>query len=315
MTTRILSLLLFVTLLMIGQILIGHYLFHWDGQVGILDANLRGQPSVLFYGDSVIKDSPADEQNHASIASFLASDLIETPVTDLSYGGRDATFFAGMTEHIVRSGFKPTALIVPINLRSFSPEWNQRPILQFDREKFFLQHPAVLGYFFQPLAIFHAFKVPSVSQNEFLNSPVRYGTTTIGLVKDFETLKSNDPDFRRKRFIYSYMGSIDKDNKELVALGELVRLAKQAGIPVYTYITPINYRDGTLLIGKDFIPRIKENTNTICAVVTAAGAPCLNLAITLSTDNFSTTEVAAEHLKEGGRKFVAHEIYLTFFKK
>lgn len=316
MSKHLLPALLFILLLVVAQILIARYVFNWDDQVMTIDAAVREKADILYFGDSVIRDSPATESNHKSIAEFLA-DATGTSVADLSQGAEDAKLFSAMTEHIVNSGAKPVALIIPVNLRSFSPEWNRRPGYQFERQKFLLTEPAFLGYFFQPLAVFHAFKIPAVTQEEFLNSPVRYATTTVGTVADFENaekFKMVTAENRREKYLYFYMGSIEENNEEFLALKETLRKAKEAGIPAYVYITPIDYKGGVASIGKDFLTQVTNNINMVCSAVASLTVPCLNLAFTLGSGNFSAVGYPGEHLYAEGRQYVAEQLRSHFFK-
>ena len=318
MSNRFILAVCFIFLLLVGQVLIARYVFKWNAQVTMLDTDLRSHTDILYFGDSIIKSSPDSDISHASIAEFLASLLSDKTVADVSQGAADAKLFAAMTDYIARTADgKPQAIIIPINLRSFSPQWYRRPVYQFERQKFILRQPILLRYFFQPLAAFHTLKVPAISQDEFLNSPVYLGTSTVGLVKDFEYLDttSTTTDIHRQKFIYAYMSSIGNTSEELLALEEALRIGKKAGIPIYVYITPINYKNGALFVGKDFIPRIEEDVRTICDHVTVLGDPCLNLAFSLGTENFDSTGYPSEHLNEDGRRYVAQEVYAHFFKK
>jgi len=319
MHNRLLNAVIFVLLLLVGQIFVARYVFNWDAQVSTIDSFIHAPTGIYYFGDSVIKSSPDADASHASIAEFLGAMIPDTIVADVSQGASDPRLFAAMTRYIsTNSTVMPGTIIIPVNLRSFSPEWYRKPQYQFERQKFILEKPAPLRYFFQPLATLHALTVPAVSQEEFLNSPVYSGTTTVGFVKDFEdpgTFSTVTKETRRQKFIYDYMGRIEANNEELLALAETLRLGEQAGISMLVYITPIDYTSGVSLVGKDFIPQIRENARIVCGIAAAAGTPCIDLSLALGTEHFDSRAYPNEHLDEAGRRYIAEQLYKTYFRK
>lgn len=301
---------IFIGTLVILQALIARYLMPLP-QVALLETYLRAGNHIIYFGDSVIQNSPSSDTDHDSIVRMLERMRPGYAVGDLSHPGYHLGIFAAEMGYISRSSSKPEGVVVPIQLRSFSPEWDLRPENQFERDIFSLTDSTqFVSLFYQPLAIFRAIDANSVPYGDFLTSPVYRGTTRVGTVNDFESMKRGPvtPEKIKQDYIYKYMYDLNLGHRKIVALRDLMETAARAGVDLYIYIAPIDYQGGIKYIGADLTKQVSANADLICRVVTDHSLPCLNLAFSLSSDYFDYPEYPNEHMNQQGRLFVATQL-------
>lgn len=308
------KILIFLVILIIAQIAIYELIVPKISEITRLDSFLAQNTSVLFFGDSVVAYADPIDTNRESIAGMLAKLNTQDSIGDVSRDGYLPVLYEAMMEHISHSNHKPKAIILPINLASLSLPWFMVPGEQFEKERFQLTvHPSFMGDFWRPLAILGIVKANTVSQKEFLDTPVYYGTKLLGTLFDFTKTKkfsSTTAEEMKSSYIVRYMSDLSIDSPTLEPLKRLVKLAVENNITVYSYITPINYQEGVRLIGNDFLDQNRHTIGVVCSLFEAQGFPCLNLAFSVASKDFQFPEgKASEHLKENGRMKVAQELY------
>lgn len=312
------KLIVFITVVMAAQIIIARYVFP-EPRVALLDKYLKDKYQILFFGDSSVLYTANDEKNKSSIVEMVAEINPDYKIGNLGYPAHHLGVFEADMDYISRSSLKPEAVIFPIQLRSFSPEWDMRPVNQFEKEIFLLtDHTSFFSYFYTPLAIFRAINTNTVSYTEFLETPIYREQTRVGIVREFEAVNKNKPATEeniKNDYIYKYVFSIDKNHRKIKSLENLLNLANRMGVRVYAYISPIDYRTGEKYIGRDFIAQTKSNAELVCSVLKEKNTPCLNLAFDLTPDYFDHPAYPNEHLTAEGKKFVAGKISGFFFKK
>lgn len=290
-------------------------------EMALINSYLDQKYDVIYFGDSIIKTIDVSDRDTSSIVQMIAK-LSSTPsVGVLSHGSYHPGIYEPYLDYISRQVHKPKAVIIPVNLASFSPALDAQPAYQFEKEKFLLtSRTPFAGSFFRPLAIFGVIDANTISWEKYWESPVFYKEKQVGVVRDFidpKKLSSATPANIRDIYIYRYMYDLHSDHRKLLSLRNAINIAHKAGISVYVYITPVNYVGGDVYVGHDFSPQIERNADIVCAVVKLEDAPCLNLSLKIDDSHFypSTLDVPdfpSEHLKQAGRAFVAGEVYGTF---
>lgn len=311
------QLVIFIFIIISLQIILAQYIIPPIPEIKLLDTYLQKKYQVIYFGDSVLQFTDASDTDKSGVVEMLSKINPALTFADMSYSAYDASVYDEMMKHISRSSYKPKAVIIPIGLRSFSPEWDRRPVYQFEKEKFILRSPLLLSDFYRPMAIFGIIKVNPITDQQFFNTPVYYRQTVIGTVLDFENdvwFASSTPESIRAKYVYSYMEPLSPDHRKIKSLMELLDSAKKQGIAAYVYITPLDYKGGQEFVGPDFIIQTKANVDLICSLVRRKNVPCLNLAFSLGSEYFSHPVYPSEHLKENGRGFIAEEVNNTFFK-
>ncbi|MFA5830738.1 MAG: hypothetical protein WC878_02805 [Candidatus Paceibacterota bacterium] len=280
-------------------------------ELSVVNDRLKNHYRFLYYGDSVIDTFSPYDNDVATISEMASRKEPKILLGNVSHPGYHATVYEEMTDYIARSSNKPEAIVVEINLRSFSPEWDMKPEYQFPKEKFlYTIRPAFLGAFYNPLAVLRIINVAPISGKKSLNTPVYNGTVQVGTVADFEGDKFDTvtPENIKAKLIYHYMFDLSPDHRKLVSLKKMLAIAKKAEIKTYVYITPIDYQMGQKYIGKDFETQTAKNIAMICKIVREENRPCLDLSHSVSHEGFYYETYPNEHLNEIGRNLVAEKV-------
>ncbi|MEK7608028.1 MAG: hypothetical protein AAB495_00390 [Patescibacteria group bacterium] len=306
-----------IVALILLQVLIARYLTPLP-EITLINKNLADGARVLFFGDSAVWHHSIGDKDPATLPEMLERET-GIRVGNQGHPAYHLGVYAAEVDYLAHASVKPDAVVIPIQLRSFSPEWDMRPVNQFEKELFFLtDRTRFISYFYKPLAILRAINVNTVSYTQFLETPVYSGDTKVGTVNDFEALNKNKAatfDNIKGDFVYKYMYRLQPNHRKLAALDRLLATAKDAGIKTYIYIAPIDYETGEKYVGKEFTATAKANADYICELLKERGAPCLNLALGLPSKAFDYPSYPNEHMNELGRKYVVSELVKFYFKK
>ncbi len=287
------------------------------------DRYLEEDVDVLYLGNSTLI-LPIGEVTTGEILQELLPDRRIGQVAHPAYG---LDLFYDYAAHMHRHGAAPQTLVLPINLRSFSPAWDMRPAYQFEKESRIL----TLGLpwarlLLRPLEVFGYFK-PSISQQEFLDTPVYEGDVRVGQVRDFETLAAGevlqedvenayreveleDEETAQAVLTYHYMLNLEPDHRKLDAMVAVAEFAAERGVDVVFYITPVNVEQGERFLGRTFSERFADNVRVVQSRLEEASldnVTMLNLAFDLPAYDFTDME----HLTETGKEYVAEQIART----
>lgn len=309
--------ILFIAIVILCQVIIARYTAPRIPELALLDQYLSDKYQIIYVGDSAIRSTAKSDRDKSSIVEMLARIYPSGAIGDLSHGAYHLGIYEAFLKHIAKSPTKPRAVIVPINLRSFSPGWDMLPAYQFEREQFYFTAPSFATYFFKPLAILRAINLNKVTYAEYSRLPVYYGKEKVGIVSDFDNFQkysATTTENIRNKFIFDYMYNLDKNHRKLKSLNAIVDIAARAGIKIYIYIHPVDFMAGEKYVGPDFTKQVAANTDTICFVLAGKGLPCINLALRLDSGYFNYESYPNEHLNEKGRKFIAEEVNRFFLK-
>lgn len=175
----------------------------------------------------------------------------------------------------------------------------------------------------RPLEAFGFFR-PSISQRDFMDTPVYDGDERVGQVRDFETLAADevlqeeaenayrevaleDEETAQAVLTYHYMLSLEPDHRKLDAMVDVAELGARRGVNVIFYISPINVEQGERFLESRFTERLSENIQVVESRLDATsldGVELLNMAFDLPAYDFTDLE----HLTETGKEYVAEQI-------
>ncbi len=310
------QLITFIVLIVIGQAVVAIFITPYYPERLLLDKYSREKRQIIYFGDSVIKYAGSDDKDKSSVVEMLSKINPAYTIGDISHGGYYLKIDEAVFKYILKSPNKPEAVILPINLHSFSPGV-KGPGYQFEKEIFYLKMPRLVTYFYKPLAILKAININTVKYSEYSQTPVYYGKEKIGVAGDFDNPSVYSPDTEsvRKLYVFTFMQSLDKGHEQLKMLNDIIDLAGKAKVKLYVYLTPINFEEGTKYVGSDFIKQTTANAEVICLVLKEKNLPCLNLAFSLNSNNFASPIYPNEHVNEKGRKFIAEQITKFFLDK
>lgn len=287
-----------------------------------LDQYLQADVDLIYLGDSILI-YPAGEP---TIPEMLQGLLPNHTMGAVAHPAYQPDLYERYVNYLVKHKSQVKTVIIPINMRSFSPEWDLRPTYQFEREKIILTYgPFLSTLFYQLFATFGLFDSP-ISQAEFQAATVFSGDLPAGKVAEFEELigdrdtqaetnptefdyhaglpSENEVEALKGTLVYYYMFSLDSRHRKLESLRVIGRLLQTNGITPIFYITPINYQLGEQYLGQTFRERLTENTAVVAQILDEEGVDVLNLVFELEAYNFVDTE----HLTENGKAYVAEAL-------
>ena len=310
--TFLFKLVLLVTLIGIGHLLMTLVMpINVVPEISQLDALLAGNADVIFFGDSTITSVAPSDQNKDFISTMLQNKQPNRLIGRISHPAYNMDLYVEYAHYLANQESPPQTVIIPINLRSFSPEWDMRPGYQFEQEKRFLRHnnnlfiKAVDG----PLSIFHWYE-PEVINQVYENTAVFDGDQQVGIVKDFEQILSEEPTRENilNILIYNYLYALDSKHRKLQSLIELVDVYRANDIDVIFYITPLDYETGEQYLEERYHEQVDQNIALITSLLADKDVELLDLSFSLTPEFFAWYEYPNEHLNENGRNFVAEQL-------
>jgi hypothetical protein len=217
-------------------------------------------------------------------------------------------------KEMIRENWYPKFIIIPINLRVFSPEWDLQPGFQFTDERLFLT------YMHTPLAPFIPFMINFGTAGDsvksdlvFQNAPVYYQTKKVGLAGEFrntELLKSYETRMKRLTTLF-YMAKLNPNQRKLQSLIEIADMLSATPTKVIFYITPIDYQSGSQFLGTDLENQIRENADLITKILNKKDQNIINLSLSLGADQFiwkSEGWFINEHINQSGKAAVVEHV-------
>lgn len=281
-------------------------------QFNELKSSLENKTKIIYFGDSTMRWAGINDTDKRPIGIML-QDIRNSPVTVISSNAYHLGVYEQFSSYICNSQNKPEVVIFPINLRSFSPEWDTRPQYQFDDQ---IRQIRTSNNPISNLRerFFRVFGGKQEGQNEILwkNQIVYYNTTPVGKVIDFNfKMTERDTDIEqkiRKKFIYQYLYNLNSTHRKLASLNKTINNYKNCGVKPIIYITPIDYQNGAKYLGQSFTEIVDNNIQVILSVGKENLMQINDLSFSLDSKYFTYYLNPSEHLDQYGRKFIAENI-------
>jgi hypothetical protein len=269
-------------------------------------------PSILYFGDSVVERVSRDDVDTRTLGEMVAERRGRKSCLAVSHSAYHPGVYLGLLRALGRMRHRPSLLIVPINLRCFSPQWDLRPAYQFAAELRALERYVADGTLPEPIA-------PPIESTEALAAYDQQGVSypssphdRIGLFRAIVDRKAETEQDRVARleqiFKFHYTHPLRGDHRRLVQLRELVDLATSMKIEVFTYLTPINYEAGLRYAGASFGIECEASIGTIRKSLNDRVVDWSQL---VPMSGFVSPDIANEHLNERGRVTLADAIDQT----
>lgn len=270
---------------------------------------------IVYFSDSVMRSHAACETNKSGIDDIVRDNGVD--VINIDHGAYSPIIYKNYIKNLP-SG---TRVIIPINMRSFSEEWFDRPSYKFYKERISL---AILSL--DILDIFSTLK--DYISNAFIDyesTAITRGSQHLGKIKDIESLTKIDKDiycdsnssfmadslYKDKlllKFKYHYAYNLPKTHKMFSYLDEIINYADKKNIKILFYITPINFEHLNNLLEKDFLETVENNIITITNYLQSKNVAFIDLSKKIKGSDFIDRQHACEHLDFYARKFVADTI-------
>lgn len=265
---------------------------------------------VLLFGDSVMERTSRGDTDQRTLGTMIAEALQERPVATISYSAFNPQIFAALARVAVRLPRPPSVVILPVNLRCFSPQWDLNPAWQFEAELALIER-----YLSAPdtviLPIADIREAPGFYAS-FDATPVSFPLSRLSTIGEFRALvrqPSTDEAGRRARaaeiFVYHYTHPLTAEHRKVRALREAVTTFIGAGCRVLCYLTPINHEAGERLLGSAFKPALRANAAVVASALRELPDVLQDLSEALPDEHFFHEDLATEHLNERGRSVLA----------
>jgi hypothetical protein len=291
---------------------------------------IEGGERILYFGDSVVERVSRNDTDPTPLGQLVAQKLLPRYKTwVISHSAYRPEIYLALSRALESALQKPSMVILPINIRCFSPQWDWNPDFDFTREI-----RAIDRYHRDPekkmIRLIPTNKIPVgfLKRQTFLHKKVHYPLSDCKRVRDFVAAiadKPKDPcaeHFRwRQIFIFHYLHPLETDHRQLRYLQALLKLLRDLELPVVSYLTPINYQAGVRYVGEVFETLVSKNVGKILQLM--AGEPLKAVSDTFYqspgltvadwtfwlTDNFFFhRNEPTEHLNESGRNRLSTRI-------
>jgi hypothetical protein len=276
-------------------------------------------PEVLIFGDSVMErvaDNDADRRPlHQMIKDALLPRYRCVSISYSAYNPKIYYYFVKALEKLKRH---PKIVILPINIRSFSPQWDLRPHWQHEAEisilKKFIKNPQRKSHRIREslrgtasAALMDSFKRKNV---DFPLIPFNTIGQFLEVISSKPANESQSVFRRRLIFVFHYMYRLGTDHKQLILLKDILDMLQAMNIKILLYITPINVGAGEKYAGREFVDHINKNADMILSLAGVENDHLRfrNWVAALSSENFFDHDLATEHINEHGRRKLAQWI-------
>ncbi len=289
--------------------------------------NHRGDPSILFFGDSVMSSISKKDSNRKNLGQLLHVQLEDSfKLLVIDDAGYNLIIFYHFLKAIEKSGIDFQKVIIPINLRSFSPQWFFNPTYQFDFELSALDFFSKTGKE-KPIFV-DAENYRSTMEKRIIayqNMDLDYDISKLNKVSQFEKIKATNPgsdeDMRFSRlrniFTFHYLNQLHPEHRLLQHLKRIVDYFKGSNSDVLLYATPINHKAGATLVGEPFKKITESNrsiiNNAIGEMEASSNIKYLDLSTLLDQEYFHHEFIANEHLNYEGRRRLAAKLKQALF--
>ena len=276
----------------------------------VFDNLIKKNADIVYFGDSSLESWDIHDQNKSTTSDMLQDLWPHYPILTVKSHGYHLGRYEEFYMYFRKKQYHPKLIIVLINLRSFSPQWDANPSYQFEKQRIILNYDSLLfRIFFRPLAIFKVFNFEEIKNSQYLNTKVYNSQTLVGKVEDFDnpTYNYSSEANIKNKIIFHYMFPLDKTHRKLQSM---VNLIKDHQLNVLFYITPIDYQTGEQYLGAAFREQVAQDIKLIKLLLDQNNAKYIDLSFSLDASYFAWQQqkYPNEHLKEAGREFVAQQL-------
>ena len=269
---------------------------------------------IFYFGDSTLYRGDPKDTDARTVPELFEDGLEGVSIGTIAHDAYSPVLYNAFIHYLADRPGRPKGVVIPIHLRSFSVEREQRPESQFVREQYFLRHDRLVPRaFFRPFAALRIVDLTPIRSDAHLRMDVRDGEKSLGTVGDLlpqpgETLEGEVlEDFIRLCYFYR----LTPEHRQLKALRALVETCIASDIVPMVYITPIDVELGNELLGEEFAARVAENSAVIEALMSKYQVPFFNFSGSFAHDNFVYDHFPDGYLNHGGKRNLAERLIRT----
>jgi len=280
------------------------------------DSRWKQGEDILLFGDSVTERIAWQDTDKRSLDQMTLSMLSDKKsLVCISQGAYHFNVYLHFLRLLRTTRHRPKLVVLPVNMRCFSPQWDLNPAWQFEEEiQALMAYPTTKKI---PAIRINADALPFPETD--WNMEFDFPHTDLRRVSQFFELIRNIPEdldgkfYRRKQiYIFHYLKKISQEHRRMQSLVKILDLLKELRIPVLVYVTAVNYQGGVRHVGLEFIDGLRANL----AVLQKAIDPYmrtdlvhfLNLQEALKSEHFFHADELTEHLNQFGRLKLARAL-------
>lgn len=260
---------------------------------------------IVFFGDSVVQTAATGDADPRLLPDMVAAE-IEEPVLRVSQAATGADMHAAWLRFSARLTPPPRAVIIPVNLRSFSPHWERNPGWVFSDVAAMIDHPlyARLGSVLE-------WDWGRPTEEAFQATPVFVNDVEVGTVATLDVGSAGwmPPDeVRRSRYLIRYASDVRR-SRRLAAFEDLVREANRSPFPVILYLTPVDVDAIQHNVDEATYAAVQANLAILRAALSTTRWPSVDASEAVREADFDHPPGDPhEHLKWRGRLAVAEAL-------
>jgi hypothetical protein len=277
----------------------------------------RNPPDILYLSDSVTERVSQVDRDRRTLDQFVSAKLSgEKSLACIAHYSYHPAVYYHLLQVLKTTRHKPEVVILPVNMRCFSPQWDREPSWQFSREIGILERYASgadksipwIGDVIEKQELYEQFDA------EATNFPLTYLNT----VGQFRLTISGKPSSNEQRayryrqiFIFHYMYPLDGAHPKVKYLEQTIKLLNDLGVSVLVYNTPVNVQAGRKYVGPEFEKSLQANIDVIAKAIRPHlkdRSLFLDLASFLTSECFFHMDDPTEHLNQAGRNTLAEKL-------
>jgi hypothetical protein len=283
-------------------------------------------PEILYLGDSVVERIAKEDSDQRTLGQMVVAEMFpKYKVGVISFSAYHSVVYYALLKGLEVTKRRPKVVILPINIRSFSPQWDLRPRWQYKEELISFEAYRKSGAQIIRNLFDDRYFVPRYLQNKYRSTRANYPLSPYETIGQFLDTIASSPEteesrtFRKQQiFIFNYAHPLAVENRKLVAITEILNFLINSGIKIFIYITPINVDAGVKYVGEEIKNQILTNIHVVENVLSAyqrnSKFSYSNWCVKFSSDFFFYEDLATEHLNQNGRlklaKLISHEVAL-----
>ncbi len=273
-------------------------------------------PNILILGDSVFSTVSYDDVDFSTLYEMILSKINDKyNVGGIYYPGYHSGVFYLILCVLKVIGKFPSVVVLPINMRIFSPQWDFNPehqcVLAVKELKDFLVYSKYDAGEIYDIDNYTSYDILDKKQFEYPLTSLKYfrqfnDLVNMKPVNDFESFERY-----RQIFIWHYLYPLTSSHRKFLLLKKIVELIKQQKSSLLTYITPINYIAAQKYIGIDFTKIFQNNVQIIKNYFKCENNTKIlfnNYSLLLDSEYFTHKNDTTEHLNQNGREIISQLI-------
>lgn len=277
-------------------------------------------PNVLCLGDSVWERVADQDQDRRTLSELIQSALEgKYTTTTIWYSAYHMAVFHELLAGLRVTKKRPDLVVLPVNMRSFSPQWDMEPKWQYTKEINILRaYRWSVGRIIGKLNE-GASQVPDYMKLLHYARQVHYPLSTLRSIEQFynviDSLPGSDEEkmYRKKQiFIFHYAYPLHRRHAKLTNLFKVLNLLLALKIKVFVYITPVNVMAAEKFIGSGFNRQFSENVRQVTYILEQFSIhnafSFANWSSAFPSNLFFYDDIASEHLNERGRVLLSGNI-------